>query len=122
MSTFVQREERKTVNLPARLLTERGWSDVVVKPVISATAWGMHRVLRSDVDRVGRELGDVVAGEYLVQPFLLGEFLDLGRTGNYERPDSGSNLFSLGNFSRCPQIREPAISARTDERHVNRRA
>ena len=54
----------------ASVMDERGWSDVVVKPVISATAYGTHRVRRTDAEGAGRAMGDGATGEYLVQPFL----------------------------------------------------
>jgi hypothetical protein len=58
--------------------------------------------------------------KYFVQPLLLGKFLDFGRTGNHQRANSGLNLSSFGDSSRRAQIREPAIRARADERHVDR--
>ena len=55
----------------ATVMDDRGWTDVVVKPVISATAHGTHRVRRPDADGSTTPLGaGMHGGEYLVQPFL----------------------------------------------------
>lgn len=54
----------------AGTMDDRGWSEVVVKPAISATAHGTHRVRRAEAERLGRKLRDTATGEYLVQPFL----------------------------------------------------
>ena len=55
----------------ADAMDDRGWRDVVVKPVISATAHGTHRVGRADAERMGGALHAGMEGrEYLVQPFL----------------------------------------------------
>ena len=48
----------------------RGWSEVVVKPVVSATAYGTHRVRRSEADAAALSLRSIPAAEFLVQPFL----------------------------------------------------
>ena len=55
----------------ASLMDDRGWTDVVVKPVISATAHGTHRVQRTDSDAFHAAIDEAARdGEHLVQPFL----------------------------------------------------
>ena len=77
-------------------LDEQGWSDVVVKPGISATAHGTHRVRRHDAERIGRALhGDMPGREYLVQPFL----------GEIQRLGEWSLIFFHGRFSHSVRKR-----------------
>ena len=53
------------------VMDRHGWNDVVIKPTISATAYGTHRVLRADASRVARDFAELPAStDILVQPFL----------------------------------------------------
>ena len=82
----------------AAVMDERGWSDVVVKPAISATAHGTHRVRRADAERIGETLGQIMAGEYIVQPFL----------GEIETEGEWSLIFLGGEFSHSVRKRPAA--------------
>jgi glutathione synthase/RimK-type ligase-like ATP-grasp enzyme len=54
----------------ADLRRSTGWTDVVVKPAVSATAWRLHR-LRPDQQTWPPELAAAMAADaFLVQPFL----------------------------------------------------
>ena len=69
-----------------------GWSDLVLKPAISAGAWKTLRVSRDDVKAQTAYIGDVLAGSaILVQPFLP-EIVDEGEF---------SFLFFGGEFSHA---------------------
>ena len=47
------------------------WDDVVVKPAVSATAYGTHRVRRAEAARIAWEMQQLPAAtDFLVQPFL----------------------------------------------------
>ena len=53
------------------VMDARGWHDVVVKPAISATAYGARRVIRASADRdAAAAESDPGEGEVLVQPFV----------------------------------------------------
>ena len=53
------------------IMDANGWDDVVVKPTISATAYGTRRVRRGDVGlKGGTGKGAIEAGELLVQPLV----------------------------------------------------
>jgi glutathione synthase/RimK-type ligase-like ATP-grasp enzyme len=58
------------------VMDQRGWDDVVIKPTVSATAYGMRRLRRREVVRAAENAsGSVVdertaTGDVLVQPFL----------------------------------------------------
>jgi glutathione synthase/RimK-type ligase-like ATP-grasp enzyme len=53
------------------VMDRNGWTDVVVKPTVSATAYGTHRVHRSEAHDVAFiERHSSAHGEVLVQPFL----------------------------------------------------
>lgn len=57
----------------ADLLDERGWTDVVVKPAVSASAFGTLRISRGEAGeaRAQRSFEDLIAaGDLLVQPFV----------------------------------------------------
>jgi glutathione synthase/RimK-type ligase-like ATP-grasp enzyme len=55
---------------PADLRRATGWTDLVVKPAISATAWRLHR-LRGDEAAWPPELAAAIASDaFLVQPFV----------------------------------------------------
>ena len=54
----------------AELRRSTGWTDLVVKPAVSATAWRLHR-LRPDQQTWPPELATAMAADaFLVQPFL----------------------------------------------------
>jgi glutathione synthase/RimK-type ligase-like ATP-grasp enzyme len=78
----------------AGLLHERGWSDVVVKPAVSASAFGTRRVsLRDAADpRVQGSFAELLAsGDALVQPYLE----EIGRRGEW------SFVFFGGSYSHA---------------------
>jgi len=54
----------------ASVMDRHGWEDVVVKPTLSATAYGTHRVRRADADGVGGRLRNGPVAELMVQPFM----------------------------------------------------
>ena len=57
----------RTLNEVRRL---SGWTDIVVKPAISATAWRLHR-LAADIDRWPADLeAHLATNTFLVQPFV----------------------------------------------------
>jgi glutathione synthase/RimK-type ligase-like ATP-grasp enzyme len=65
---WVERGERSSL---ADILRETGWSDVVVKPAVSASAHQTWRMLAGDVrSREGEFASMVETGRVLVQPFL----------------------------------------------------
>ena len=79
-----------------RAMDEHGWDDVVVKPAISATAHGTHRVRRADPAAMQRLLhDDSIHGELLVQPFLR----EIEATGEW------SIIFFGGSFSHSVRKR-----------------
>jgi len=54
-----------------RQLVERGWSDAIVKPRISATAHRLHRISAHDPDTAIRLAEDAISGHgALLQPFV----------------------------------------------------
>jgi glutathione synthase/RimK-type ligase-like ATP-grasp enzyme len=78
------------------LMDARGWDDVVVKPTISATAYGMRRVRRRDAELGDRgRAGATEAGELLVQPFVR----EIGTAGEW------SVVFFGGSFSHSVRKR-----------------
>ncbi|MEP6618682.1 MAG: hypothetical protein ABJE47_05190 [bacterium] len=53
------------------LLDERGWTDVVIKPTISATAFRTWRVSAADASSAHDHLAELLAaGDAMVQPFI----------------------------------------------------
>jgi glutathione synthase/RimK-type ligase-like ATP-grasp enzyme len=85
------------------VMNERGWDDVVVKPTISATAHGMRRVRRADLERGIRDHREHAAGvgpkeEVLVQPFMR----EIGTAGEW------SLVFFGGAFSHSVRKRPVA--------------
>jgi hypothetical protein len=54
----------------ARLLGERGWSQAVVKPAVSAASFGTWRVGQVDDAAQARFAADVAARDTLVQPYM----------------------------------------------------
>ena len=87
------------VATPAALrdvMEARGWNDVVVKPAISATAYGTRRVTRGDAE-LGAALPETGAsqGEVLVQPFL----------SEIETAGEWSLMFLGGSFSHAVRKR-----------------
>ena len=85
------------------VMDAQGWDDVVVKPTVSATAYGTRRVRRDDPDRDSgaRDAGDVAAldvGEVLVQPLVR----EIGTAGEW------SVVFLGGAFSHSVRKRPVA--------------
>lgn len=55
----------------ARLLAERGWTEAVVKPAVSAASFGTWRVGQVDAEaQQGRFAADVAARDTMVQPYM----------------------------------------------------
>ena len=81
-----------------RLLQERGWDEVVVKPAIGAGGRDIYRVRAGRVDDAGEALGRMLGrGRALVQPFLR----------SVEAPGELSLLIFDGRFSHAA-IKRPA--------------
>jgi glutathione synthase/RimK-type ligase-like ATP-grasp enzyme len=93
-----------TAGTLAGVLAERGWSDVVVKPAISA---GAANTMRVDGDlAAGQALLDRIAGTAMVQPYLPAV------EGYGER----SLLFAEGTFTHAVR-RNPALSLEGETRY-----
>ena len=75
------------------VLHSRGWNDVVVKPVISATAYGTRRLQSDDADAIDAIPENL--GELMVQPFLP----EIGTAGEW------SLMFFRGAFSHSVRKR-----------------
>ena len=88
-----------TVYLPAReerplvdVMDGRGWDEVVIKPAVSASAYGTWRALRSEAENAQAQFAaDLANHDLLVQPFL-GE---IALTGEW------SLIFFAGEFSHA---------------------
>jgi glutathione synthase/RimK-type ligase-like ATP-grasp enzyme len=62
--------ERGAVSQLAALMDARGWTDVVLKPAVSASAHRTFRASRADADARQADLAAILAeGDALVQPF-----------------------------------------------------
>jgi glutathione synthase/RimK-type ligase-like ATP-grasp enzyme len=67
-TTYLPRGSRASL---AAILGERGWTDVVVKPAVSASAYRTSRVRREVTPADEAGFADVLAqGDVLVQPYL----------------------------------------------------
>ena len=78
------------------VMDARGWDDVVVKPTISATAYGTRRITRADIDSdASAPDTGLNQGELLVQPFL----------AEIETAGEWSLMFLGGNFSHAVRKR-----------------
>ena len=82
-----------------KVMDVRSWDDVVVKPVISATAYGTRRITRAEIDWPAIAAStDVDHGELLVQPFL----------PEIETAGEWSLMFFGGNYSHAVRKRPTA--------------
>jgi glutathione synthase/RimK-type ligase-like ATP-grasp enzyme len=92
----------------ASILERRGWDEVVVKPAVSASAWGTSRESRSTVAEADAKAAEMLrAGSLLVQPFVP----EIATAGEW------SLIFLGGRFSHAVLKRPAAGDFRVQNDH-----